>query len=174
MYLKNWHISGIIFTIIAGTLLHFFYDWSGNWELIGTFSAVNESTWEHLKLIITPMVVFSLVEYFFYGKLYDGFIMTKLISILLGMGIIIALFYTYSGILGDNYLICDIATFIISVIFSYIFSYNSIMKCRFCFKYSDIIGIAGFIILISCMIIFTFYPPHIALFKDPCNNSYGI
>ena len=40
-----------ILVLISGVLLHFAYEWSGNNPLVGAFSAVNESTWEHLKLI---------------------------------------------------------------------------------------------------------------------------
>lgn len=43
-----------IFISILGVLLHFTYEWSGDNPAVGLFSAVNESTWEHLKLIFFP------------------------------------------------------------------------------------------------------------------------
>ena len=40
---KKYIISGIIFTIVFGSLLHFFYDWSGKNAIVGLFSPINES-----------------------------------------------------------------------------------------------------------------------------------
>ena len=61
----KWQIVAIIFGIAFGTLLHFTYKWSGQNKLIGVFSSVNESTWEHLKLSFFPIVIFGLIQYFF-------------------------------------------------------------------------------------------------------------
>ena len=43
-----WELAGFLFTGLAGTLLHFVYDWSGDSLWTAAFSAVNESTWEHM------------------------------------------------------------------------------------------------------------------------------
>ena len=51
---KVFTVIGILFTIILGSLSHFFYGWSGNFFLVGFFSPVNESVWEHLKLLFFP------------------------------------------------------------------------------------------------------------------------
>ena len=53
--IKNFQIFSTIFVMILGTLLHFTYEWSGGNLLVASFSAVNESTWEHLKLLFYPM-----------------------------------------------------------------------------------------------------------------------
>lgn len=39
--LKRWQIAGFIFTGIAGVLLHFLYDLTGQSILVAPFSAVN-------------------------------------------------------------------------------------------------------------------------------------
>lgn len=52
-----------IFISILGVLLHFTYEWSGDNPAIGLFSAVNESTWEHLKLIFFPMLLLTMIEF---------------------------------------------------------------------------------------------------------------
>ena len=111
LIIKRSHILGAIFTIIIGTLLHFAWKWSGKNNFIATFSAVNESTWEHLKLLAILFIVFSIYEYFAYGKDISCFFTTKVISAFLGCFTIIALFYTYTGILGFNFLIADISIF---------------------------------------------------------------
>lgn len=42
--LGKWEWIGLVFTLIAGNLLHFVYEWSGEIPLVGAVSAVNEST----------------------------------------------------------------------------------------------------------------------------------
>ena len=63
MSIFYWELIGVIFTILFGSVNHFLYKWSGKKKIVGLISPVNESTWEHMKLITTPMILFSLVEY---------------------------------------------------------------------------------------------------------------
>ena len=53
--LRKFEIISTFFAIALGTLLHFTFEWSGNNPVVGIFSAVNESTWEHLKILFFPM-----------------------------------------------------------------------------------------------------------------------
>ncbi len=174
MNLKRYHIIGFIFTIILGSILHFTYDFFNKNIIVGYFSAVNESTWEHLKLLITPIIIFSIYEYFVYGKNIDNFIIIKALSILLGMLVIIASFYTYKGIIGKDYFILDIATFILGAFSAYYFSYKMIENKKFYNENSNYIGIIIYFLLIFAMIYFTTNPPKINLFLDPITNTYGI
>ena len=57
-------IIAIIVILILGTLLHFTYEWSGDNLFVGSFSAVNESVWEHLKLVFYPMLLMGIINYF--------------------------------------------------------------------------------------------------------------
>ena len=41
-------LAGILFTITAGTLLHFCYEWSGENPFVALFAPVSESVWEHV------------------------------------------------------------------------------------------------------------------------------
>ncbi len=174
MNLKKYHIIGFIFTAIIGSLLHFTYKFFDENIIIGYFSPVNESTWEHLKLLITPVIIFSLFEYFIYGKGFDNFIIVKALSILLGMITIIASFYTYTGILGNNYLLLDIATFILGLFVTYYFSYK-MLQTKFLYKEnSNYIGIFIIFLIVFFMMYFTINPPKINLFLDPITNTYGI
>ena len=60
-------IVGIIVICIIGTLLHFTYEWSHHKKIVALFSAVNESTWEHIKIAMTPTILWSI----FYGYIND-------------------------------------------------------------------------------------------------------
>ena len=59
---RKWELIGLFVTLIFGNLLHFVYDWSGKNRIVAAFAATNESTWEHMKLLVIPWVVWSLVE----------------------------------------------------------------------------------------------------------------
>lgn len=164
---------GLVFTLITGTLLHFTYEWSGNKEIISFFSPINESTWEHLKLVFFPVIIFGILEYFAYGKHLKNFIPVKVFSSLLGIFLIIAIFYTYTGIIGTNYFLLDLLTFIIAVIASYMFSIHYLKTEKFSSKASRFLSYALLILFLLFFILFTVTPPEIALFKDPNNGTYG-
>ena len=152
-----------------GILLHFTYNFSNNNFLVGSFSAVNESTWEHLKLLFFPLLIFSLLSFKFIKKKYSNYLCIKFKSILLGLMFIITFFYTYTGIIGENITLIDILSFFIAVFISHYYSYKNINnKCQ-----KNLIYIIVSLLLIS-FILFTYNPPKINLFKDPVTNTYGI
>ena len=60
MKIKTWQIITIFICLILGILLHFTYEWAGENIIVGIFSAVNESTWVHLKLAFYPMLIMGI------------------------------------------------------------------------------------------------------------------
>ena len=174
MKIKTWQILGTVFTLILGPLFHFFYEWSNEHVIVGIFSAINESTWEHLKLLFTPVFLFSIIEYFSYGKHHNNFILVRFLSILLGMLTTVTLFYTYSSIIGKTVLPIDIAIFILSTFVIYYFSFRLLQTKRFSSSFAKAIGIIGMIALLLAFFVFTFAPPQIPLFQDPKTGAYGV
>jgi len=57
MKILKLEIWGMVFISAFGSLLHFVFNWLNRFWLAGAFSAVNESTWEHLKLAVVAGVV---------------------------------------------------------------------------------------------------------------------
>ncbi len=173
--LKRYHIIGIIFVIIIGTLLHFVYQWSGQNYFVGIFGAVNESVWEHLKLLFWPMLVLSIWEYFAYGRDLNNFIPVKILSIVIGLVTIPVLFYVYTGIVGKHYPIIDILIFVIAVVLAYIFSYRQLKSQeKYNSRLANNLAIIALLILIACFVIFTFVQPHISIFYDNSQGFYGV
>lgn len=163
--LKRFCFLGALFVIVLGSLAHFFYVWSGNNILIGLFAPVNESTWEHMKLVFFPMLIFSIFSYFKLKEEYPCILSSLLSGILIGTFLIPVVFYTYSGILGMNKFMGDIATFIFAVVVSFISIYKSAQTCRFQ-NFTSILYWTV-LILILCFFIFTIAPPQIGLFAEP-------
>lgn len=170
--LAYWEIIGFILVVIFGSLLHFVYQWSGRNRFVGSFAPVNESTWEHLKLLFVPMLLFSSVEYFVVGKNYPNFIPAKALGMLLGMIAIVFIFYTYTGILGKHYLWADVLTFVLGVAVACLYSWRIINKQPIGSN-ANVIGIILVLVLALCFVVFSFDPPHIPLFLDPVTKSYG-
>ena len=79
-----WQLLGFAVTALGGTLLHFLYDWLGEARWIAPFSGVNESTWEHMKLLFWPMLIYAVFQSFFF-KGYESFPCIKLRSVLIGL-----------------------------------------------------------------------------------------
>ena len=167
----KFEIISAIFMLVVGTLLHFTFGWSNNNPLIGTFSAVNESTWEHLKLLFLPMLLTTILGYFLIGKNYSNFLCARLLGILTAILFTISFFYTYTGIIGTNFAFIDISIFFIAVILGELVSYKILLSNFHCNQY--VAGLLIFALLIS-FITFTYFTPKIGLFKDPVSNKYGI
>ena len=169
--IKNYQIFSTFLAFILGTLLHFTYNISGKNVLVALFSAINESVWEHMKLLFFPMLLSTIIGAFYFRKKLPNFLCSKTIGILTSLLFIIIFFYTYTGILGRNIAIVDILSFFISVIIGEFISYILIVNK---FKCNKIIAIIVLIFLLLCFVFFTFYTPKIGLFKDPVTGKYGI
>ncbi len=170
----RFQIFSVIFTWILGTILHFLYEWSGDNKIIASFSAVNESTWEHLKLVFFPMLVTTIIGFFVIGKDNNKFWCAKTLGIILAMSFIVVFFYTYTGIIGTNFAILDIGSFFVAVILGEYVAYKIMTNEEYKLKCNKRIAVIGLICILLCFIIFTYLPPHIGLFKDPISNGYGI
>lgn len=119
---RTWEIIGLFWTLAAGNLLHFVYDWTGSSVAAALFSAVNESTWEHMKLLAVPWILFSLVEYIVLRS--GGIAGPRAVGLLVGLTAIPLLFYGYKGVVGQGNMIVDILIFQVSVLLSFWVSWS--------------------------------------------------
>lgn len=171
MNIKKWRNISIIFSLILGTILHFLYEWSGENAVVGAFSAVNESTWEHLKLSFFPMLIIAIIGYYLFGKNESNYIKGNSIGIIFSIVFTIVAFYTYSGIIGTNFGIINILIFILSIIFGEIIAYKIVGTEKLADQVTYLLLI---MILFICFVLFTYFPPKIGLFKDPITGGFGI
>lgn len=174
MSMKKWHLAGVIFTIIAGTLDHFIYQWSGKSVILAPFSAVNESTWEHLKLLAVPMLLFSLIEYFAYGKTSSNFLAVRTCCVLAGMASIIVMFYGCLALTGQHWLWADISIFILAVILAHTLSFVLLKHGALTGMGWELTARILLALLVVSFVFFTGQPPHVFLFQDPVTGHYGM
>ena len=169
--IRNYQIASAIFACIAGTLLHFTYKFFGENNFVALFSAVNESVWEHLKLLFFPMLLTTIIGYFYIGKNVPNFLCSKLIGIIISMLFIIIFFYTYTGIIGKSIVFIDIASFFVAVILGEYLSYKLMINN---FECNNILATIILSVILIGFIIFTYFTPKIEIFRDPVTNQYGI
>lgn len=160
-----------IFISILGVLLHFTYEWSGDNPAVGLFSAVNESTWEHLKLIFFPMLLLTMIEFLWSHiqekPLPENYLPARTIGILSGMAFIVVVFYTLNGVLGRNYEILNIALYFAGVIYA-LRTENRSGSRQMCIN--DYVSMTILAILAVAFFAFTNYPPELGIFADPTAN----
>ena len=163
--LKSYMVLGVLFVSVLGTLFHFVYEWSGNNLFVSLFAPINESIWEHTKLLFFPMLLYALYGKKKPGKDYPCLGASMIAGMLLGIASIIVLFYTYSGILGFHVSFADISIFYISVILAFFFAYRLTLSCK-ADAYSALLTIL-LVAVVVCYFAFTFFPPNIPLFMNP-------
>ena len=167
-----WELMGFALTSLGGTLFHFLYEWCGGAVWIAPFSGVNESTWEHIKLLFFPMLLYAVVESFFF-KSYKSFWCVKLRGMLIGMALIPILFYTYNGVIGKSPDWVNIAIFFVSAAAVYVYETKALnegkVRCN-----SARVPIIILCVIAILFAVFTFRTPEIGIFKDPLTGTYGI
>ncbi len=167
-----WQLIGFAVTSLGGTLLHFAYDWLDKAIWIAPFSGVNESTFEHMKLLFWPMLIFATIERLLFQEL-DSFWCVKLRGILLGMLMIPVIFYTYNGTIGKSPDWINIAIFFVSAAVVYIYETKQFHKNTALCKNQNI-AIAVLCLIAILFLLFTFKVPKIELFRDPLTNKFGL
>jgi len=167
-----YEFAGMFFIIILGSMLHFTFELSGNQPVVGLFSAVNESVWEHLKLGFWPTLLYLIFEYRYLYKRTNNFFFAKAICICAIMLIIPTIFYSYTIFIEEN-LIIDISSFIFAIIIGQLFSYKLLTFRKLSDRLS-LVSLVSIVVLAIAFVVFTFYPPQITLFQDPITGDYGI
>ena len=167
-----YELVGMVFIIILGTLLHFTFEWSGFQEIVGAFSAVNESVWEHLKIAFMPSILFAILEYRYLNKKTNNYFFAKAVGIYTIMVIIPVIFYTYTIFIEHN-LTIDVISFMFAIIVGQFVSYK-MLTFKQLSKNLRLISIVSLIILGLAFVVFTFYPPQLSLFQDLNTGDYGI
>ena len=167
-----WQLMGFAVTSLLGTIMHFLYDWLGGAVWVAPFSGVNESTWEHMKLLFWPMLAFAAVQRFFFRERTDLWCI-KLRGILLGLSLIPVLFYTYNGVIGPSPDWLNIAIFFIVAAATYLYETKKFRrKERPCPCPKAALGALLFLAIL--FVLFTFKTPHLGIFRDPLTGTYGI
>jgi len=165
-------IIGALFIIVFGTLGHFIFEWSGHCKWAGLFFAVNESTWEHIKLTIYPSLIWMAVCGCAYGWT-PLLLLSQTVAMVTMIVLIPAIFYAYTAIIGKNFLIADIAVFIVSILAGMFVFGTLIHSSMEVSALMNAISIAFLAVITLAYLTFSYNPPHLFLFKDPVTGGFG-
>ena len=167
-----WQAAGFALVTFGGTILHFLYDWTGESSMISPFSGVNDSTWEHMKLLFWPLFLFALVQRLCFRD-QENYWCVKLAEILLGLVLIPVLFYTYNGVFGKSPDWVNIAIFYITALLVFLFEWWVFKTGRLQYSHPGL-AFAAICLIGVLFVVFTFAPPQIPLFQDPLTGTYGV
>lgn len=165
---KIWQFCGFVFTSLMGTLLHFLYDLTNQNSFAALFSATNESTWEHMKLLFFPMLLFASVESVFISENRSSFWCIKLRGIVLGLVLIPTLFYTYTGAFGISSDFINITIFFVTAAITFLWETRALKQNNTQCKYPTL-AIITLCVISFLFFKFTFDVPQLPLFQDPAS-----
>lgn len=167
-----WQVAGILFTIALGVLLHFLFDMTNQNVIAALFAAVNESIWEHMKLLFYALFLFAVIESKFWEQEYEQFWCVKLKGILLGLLLIPVSYYMYTGALDVSADWVNIANYVVTTIIVFVFETRLFQKGGQCILRP---GIAFTVLCVIALVftVFTFATPKLPIFEDPLTRTYG-
>ena len=172
-----WMLLAIPVVFIVSGPLHFLYDWTGQSVIVGLFTPVNESIWEHLKLAFWPILIWWVIGYLLYGRGKGKspyiFPVTCAVAEIVCLLFILTFYYTYTGAFGIESLALDILSLFLGLVFA-------VLMARHVYIHTKLGGFEAFVayiilaVLVAAFFCFTFSPPHLPLFQDPSTGTYGI
>lgn len=165
-------VAGFLFTAVLGTFFHFLFDLTHGNIFAALVSGVNESIWEHTKLLFYPMLLFAAIEYFFWGNDIQAFWCIKLLGALSGLILIPVFYYTYTGILGISSHWINIGIFFLVAGITF-FLETKLFQKNFSCAVSPSVALLCLVLISTLFTIFTFSPPYIPFFQDPLSGNYG-
>ena len=165
---------GAVYMIVFGSALHFAFGWSGGWRPLALVAAVNESIWEHLKLAFWPGVLWGAVMRLPAGVSRTDALAAKGVGLLVAAALIVAIFTSYTAILGRNLLPLDIGTFVVAILVGQGLCASLLtrgMRWRHAILRP---GLALLALQLVAYSLFTFFPPDHWLFIEARSGVRGI
>lgn len=169
-----WELAGFLWAVAAGTALHFVYEWSGGSSVAAAFSGVNESTWEHMKLLFVPVLAFTVVQVCAMGENYPDLLAVRAVSTLTGLALIPVLFYTYTGVLGYDVTCVNIGIFVLAALGLFWLDHALLRRGRLNRRWMQVAGLLVLWGLAFAFVWCTFHPVRLGLWQDPVTGGFGI
>jgi len=164
--LRRWEVAGWIGTGLLGPLLHFAYEWSGRNGVVAAVSTINESIWEHMKILFWPLVLLAALETVFFARHYRNFLAVKAVAILSAVVLVPILYYTYTGAWGNSLSAVDITIYYIAAAAAGVITCALAPRGKLVGAWKQIVGGILLGAVAAVFVWFTYDPPGIALFQE--------
>ncbi|MFQ9667545.1 DUF6512 family protein [Thomasclavelia spiroformis] len=114
---ETYTLIGILVLFVVGSLFHFLYSLTGECFIIGLFVPINESIFEHTKMVVLPIFIWWFIFYLFRKKdlFVNAWFTSALIAMISAIIVIPMLFYFYSQAFGIESLVIDILILLVSL-----------------------------------------------------------
>jgi len=172
---EKWIMLGIPCLFVIGAVFHFLYNICGGFPIVGLIAPVNESVWEHLKMVVWPIIGWWTI---YYLANHDKQTIDKnkwftaaLASLITAIMTIPLLFYFYTGAFGIESLLIDILILLLAVLFGQLMGLH-VYKHSKGISANDVIII--FVGIIALFMLMTLCPPELPIFLDSSTGTYGI
>lgn len=172
---EKWILIGIPILFLIGSCMHFIYDFTSNNVIIAAIAPVNESVWEHLKMVVLPVILWWTIYYFATGDINNidknKWFTGALAALLTALITIPLLYYFYTTAFGVKSLVVDVLLLFLALLFGQL---AGLHFYKYHIGINSNIAISILVLLILLFIYFTFYPPHLPLFRDSMTGKYGV
>lgn len=173
----NVNLKKLKFLSVPGIFLisffaHSLYKWLPN-PIFSIFFPVNESIWEHMKIISSSILLFGIFEYCILNKLkinYYNYLLSLFLPIIIGIITYLIIYLPIYNIIGEKIFISISLLFII-IILTQVISYFILKKNNINY---NIISLIGVIIIYIIFGYLTYFPPKNYIFLDKNEQKYGI
>ena len=158
-------IKSILLLFILGTITHYLYEFTNKNCFVGLIAPINESVWEHLKLIVVPGILWWFSYYYINKNKINKnkWFMAALSSISISLILMPMIFYFYTEACGIQWIVIDILILLI------VFTIGQLLALHV-YRYSKgrnyIIPIIVLGLIIFIFMIFTVYPLKLPIFIE--------
>ncbi len=159
-------IWGFLFVGVLGVLFHFAYNFFGQTAIAGLFFPINESIWEHLKLLYFPAVLWWIAEGFL-GEKKPRFFASRVWALSLALLFIPVAHYTYSGIVGQRYAWVDLGIFFGADLLYFLLAAKFSSGKKDEDEGENLLSVMVFLVWMFAFFLFTFLPPDLGIFWSP-------
>ena len=162
---ETYTLLGILVLFAVGSLFHFLYSLTGECFIIGLFVPINESIFEHTKMVVLPVFIWWFIFYLFRKKdlFVNAWFTSALIAMISAIIAIPMLFYFYSQAFGIESLIIDILILLASLAIGQILGLHYYRHGKGIEYYFAIFLMIVIIILFA---FFTINPPAFPIFNS--------
>lgn len=168
---KKRVIIGTLVILALSFLFHSTYDKFPN-VVTSLFFPVNESIWEHNKMVFLAFLIWAIDEKMF-SKNGKSLLFLNLVSLIICI-VLLDLTFTliYFFILKKKHnLLVTITIYAISIIASLVLGEKFLIEKN---KKVESLAILGYIYIFIIFAILTYYSPQLPIFYDYTGNFYGI
>ncbi len=173
MNLKKIKIIAVLGIFALSFLAHFAYELLPN-IIFSFIFPVNESIWEHMKIIFTSILIYGIIDYLLLNKYnikYNNFPFQLYFTAINAIPIYLVIYIPLYKLLGENMFI-SISLLLIVYIISQWISYHILKEKNI--KILNTLAIPIILITYLGFIYLTYNPIHNYIFYDTSTEKYGI